>query len=818
MGSSFKGADASATTTSEINPSPVEHTTPNSSDEKLRQIDVATAIADLDKIQHNHQWDPNLPQEKLDAVKSALKHGDIKEIAEVDLLFTEDSPYEEVRAAVRNTDGGEVACTVRAWILGMIFVTLGSGLNMLLSMRSPMVNFPALVVVLLAYPVGCLWAKFMPTKVFNTFGLQWTFNPGPFTIKEHTVITIMSNVSISYAYSTDALLALQGKPFYNINLGWGFALIFTLSSQLIGISLSGIFRRFLVYPAAMMWPTQFSYTSLFYALHDKRKSDGATANGWTMSRYRYFFIVTAGMFCYYWIPGVLWQGLSVFAFITWIKPDNIVLNQLFGGFTGLSLIPITFDWTYVSAYLYDPLVATTEAHVNTLIGLFFFVMITTIGITYSGAIYAEYLPLVTSQTYDNTQNAYNVSKILGDNFTLDLDKYRAYSPLFLSPTLALNYGLSFAALTASLVHVALFYGKEIWYRLKTARNQEPDIHLKLMKKYVEAPEWWYFALFLFSLALGLGTVLGYDSQLPWWGFFISVIIAMVFVIPTCMIMAMSNIMLSLNVISPFIAGFIFPGRPIGVMIFKVFSTITLGQAQTYESAQITNMRQTSDLKLAHYMKVPPRVTFWCQVVASIWAVFVQIAVMNWTLGAIPDVCSNTQPSHFTCPNGRAFFSSSIVWGVLGPERMFGPGSMYATFNWFWLIGAGTPVLLWFLARKLKVRLARHLNAPIMFGAMAWLPPATPISFSSWAFWGLVFNWGIRKRFNGWWHNYNYVTAAALDAGLILSTIVIFFAITLPGVTIPQWWGNVDVFNTADASYTAWLKTVPDGEQFGPSTW
>jgi hypothetical protein len=40
-----------------------------------------------------------------------------------------------VRAAVRPTDGGEVANTVRAWILGMIFVTIGSALNMFLSMR-----------------------------------------------------------------------------------------------------------------------------------------------------------------------------------------------------------------------------------------------------------------------------------------------------------------------------------------------------------------------------------------------------------------------------------------------------------------------------------------------------------------------------------------------------------------------------------------------------------------------------------------------------------------------------------------------------------
>lgn len=215
-------------------------------------INVSQAATDLEKIKHAHQFDPNLPQDKLDFIDKALHDGDADEIIEADALFTEDSPYEEVRAAVRNTDGGEVANTVRAWILGMLFVTIGSGLNMFLSMRSPAINFPSLVVQLLVYPIGCFWAKVVPTRVFNTFGMKWTFNTGPFTIKEHVVVTLMSNVSIGYAYSTDALLALQGKPFYNINLGWGFQILFTLSSQLIGIALAGLSRRFLVWPAAMI--------------------------------------------------------------------------------------------------------------------------------------------------------------------------------------------------------------------------------------------------------------------------------------------------------------------------------------------------------------------------------------------------------------------------------------------------------------------------------------------------------------------------------------------------------------------------------------
>jgi hypothetical protein len=215
--------------------------------------DTTTALEDFDKLQHSHQWDPNLPKDTIEELLDAAKTGDVEKIRHVDQEFAEDSPYQEVRAAVRNTDGEEVANTLRAWILGMIFVTVCSGLNMFLSMRSPAINFPSIVVILLVYPIATLWAKFVPMRVFNTFGVRWTFNTGPFTIKEHTVIAIMANVSIGYAYATDALLALKGKPFYNLDMGWGFQLLFTLSSQLIGIALAGLFRRFVIWPSAMIW-------------------------------------------------------------------------------------------------------------------------------------------------------------------------------------------------------------------------------------------------------------------------------------------------------------------------------------------------------------------------------------------------------------------------------------------------------------------------------------------------------------------------------------------------------------------------------------
>lgn len=170
-------------------------------------------------------------------------------------------------------------------------------------------------------------------------------------------------------------------------------------------------------------------------------------------------------------------------------------------------------------------------------------------------------------------------------------------------------------------------------------------------------------------------------------------------------------------------------------------------------------------------------------------------MQNWALGNISGICEADQPSNFTCPNGSTFFSSSIVWGVIGPQRFLGAGSLYESIHYFWILGALLPVIFYVAARRYPNSIARYLHAPVMLGAMGWLPPATPLNFSTWALVGLTFNFWIRRRWHSWWMTYNYITAAALDVGLILCTLLIFFALTLPEISVPQWWGNVKVFET-----------------------
>jgi len=113
--------------------------------------------------------------------------------------------------------------------------------------------------------------------------------------------------------------------------------------------------------------------------------------------------------------------------------------------------------------------------------------------------------------------------------------------------------------------------------------------MRLISKYPEVPEWWYGALWVAFTAIGFASVLAYPTQLPWWGFIVSCFIAFVFILPLCMIKGITNIQLSLNVLSPFLAGYMIPGRPIANMVFKIFSTIVLGNAQVF----------TQDLKLGN---------------------------------------------------------------------------------------------------------------------------------------------------------------------------------------------------------------------------
>lgn len=218
------------------------------------------------------------------------------------------------------------------------------------------------------------------------------------------------------------------------------------------------------------------------------------------------------------------------------------------------------------------------------------------------------------------------------------------------------------------------------------------------------------------------------------------------------------------------------------------------------------------------MKIPPRLTFAAQIVACAWSSLVQIGVMNWALATIKDVCSQNQPNHYSCPNGRVFFNASVIWGVIGPARIFSVGQMYSPMMFFWIAGATLPIMIYVGARAFPRSPIRYLSAPIIFSGSGLIPPATPLNYLSWGIVGFVFNKFIRDRWRGWWMQYNYVLSAGLDVGLALGTILIFLTLNLTSTTFPSWWGTEIASTTMDVTDTAIQIALPKGDKFGPSSW
>lgn len=122
--------------------------------------------------------------------------------------------------------------------------------------------------------------------------------------------------------------------------------------------------------------------------------------------------------------------------------------------------------------------------------------------------------------------------------------------------------------------------------------------------------------------------------MPWWAFIVCILIAVVFTVPIGIIQAITNIQLGLNLLTEYVVGYLCPGKPVAMMLFKNYGYLCCTQALGF----------AQDMKLGHYMKVPPRSMFSAQLVAGIWSAVVQIAVMNWALVHIDDVWYVQSPS------------------------------------------------------------------------------------------------------------------------------------------------------------------------------
>lgn len=736
-----------------------------------------------------------------DKFEDILKYGPDEILDE----SADDAPLPEVRSVVNPHDDPSLPVnTFRAWFLGISFTIIGSGINQFFSMRYPGITITSLVAQLVSYPFGQFLAKFLPLWNINC-GRLGTFNLNPdrhFNKKEHTMVTIMANISFTSAWATDVL---QAQYLYGIPAPAGYQILMVLTCQLFGLGIAGLVDSILVQNSRNYWPTTLANVALFESIHSR---ENHIANGWKITRLRFFLCVFICSFVYYFFPGFIFQALSYFTWICWIVPNNVVVNQLFGQIQGLGFNPITFDWSQISYANGSPLLIPATSQINTIFGWLIFFGILPIILYYKNKMSFAYLPVSSSTVYDNKGNTYNGSRVLNSvTKSLDEEAYKNYSPPFLSSTYAISYGLSYAVLSSSIMYTILYHWKDIFLAFK-GQNKK-DIHVRMMENYKPVPKWWYLVLTIAVYVATIVTMTKYHSEWPVWGITIALLMVALFILPVGIVYARTNINTNcMTVLGQIIAGYALdPPKPIVSLAWKFYAYTGISQALAF----------SQDMKMSYYMKIPKRTVFFAQFVSCVVGAFVQVGILIFMLNNVEGICTPIQKDHFTCPQGTTNFAASVIWGLVGPKRLISPGKIYSGFLHLFWIGAVLVLITWLLEKKFPDnKILKNINWVVFFGAMGNYPPASGINYTSGCAVGLLFNYFIKKRWGKWWLKYNFVLSSALDVGVALSGIIIFFCISYPGGQL-NWWGNEVFDDTADGKSTPYLS-LPDRGYFGPTSW
>ncbi|KAL8419048.1 hypothetical protein RB594_002305 [Gaeumannomyces avenae] len=730
-------------------------------------------------------------------------------------LYHNWSPYAEVRAVTLPYDDPEEACeSFRAYVLGYFWVCVCTAINTFFAPRQPGISIPGSVVQLMLVPMGRAMAYILPDWGFKWRGTRYTLNPGPWTSKEQLFATIIFSGASTIGNFT-GLLVLRLPIFFNQRwAGFGFNILLALANQVYGLGMAGILRRLTVYPIEAVWPVNLPTLALNRTLinYDNKREK---INGWTMTRYRLFIWSSVIFLVYYWIPNQFFVGLRLFNWMTWISPTNFNLATVTGSYGGMGFNPFsTFD-PNVSGILVTsaPFFAQLQQYVMRVIaGIVILILY------YTNAFWSAFMPINSNGAFDNTQQQYNISRVLGSSNQVDRAKYLEYGPPYYAIANLVVTGGNFIYYTFSIVYVFTKFWKPIkkafvgivvnTIKRRSIYTGFTDGHTRMMHRYKEVPEWWYGIIFAFGFAVSIISLTAFPTGTPWWSILGVTGIGAVLTIPWVVIESIANTGIQLNVIWQVLPGIWFPGQPLPQLIILMLGAAFEQMAGSF----------SQDLKYAHYAKIPPRAVFRGHVSSVFVNCFIycaMIELMVFYFNEDDTLCSWSNKNAMVCEYAHSVWSSVIFFGAFGTNNMF---KLYPVLPWCFLIGAVLGAA-WMAGEKLLPRLrplAEARMSPARFAAFdrwAWRPtartleclnPAIALSGAlAWAgnknltyatlgiYLAWFFQYYLKRRYTAWWGKYVYLVFAGLTVGVAVSGLIVTLVFSFgagKGVEW-SWWGN-----------------------------
>ncbi|KZV86717.1 OPT superfamily oligopeptide transporter [Exidia glandulosa HHB12029] len=705
--------------------------------------------------------------------------------------------------------------TFRAWVIGLGLSAFGGVLAEIYYFKPQTVLVSTMFLAIIGYVLGIFMEWVIPQRI-GPYNLHF-LNPGPFNKKELAFILIMSSAAATSALGTETL-AVQ-RLFYDITPNPGASIFLLFASQLVGYGIAGVMRPILLYPSKMLYPGVLPLISMFDAFYRDVSQAG--------KKLKVFYIVFFAIFFWEIMPEYIFPlltGLSIFCLA---NQKNADFTRIFGGSNGnegLGLLSLCFDWQYISGGV-NPMAIPLKAQFSNFLG-YILCIVVFCGVFYGNIWKSRGLPFLAQDLFYENGTVYDQTRILVD-FVVDKDLLAKEGLPFYAGTWVVNLLSSNLGLAATFTHLLLWNYNDLklawswatpsgiramWSRFnwrfwqasgdrteeirRAEQDENLDPHYRQMLKYKDAPDSWYYACFAVSFIIGMVLIYKTNSTLPWWGFIISLLLAIISVLFFGALYAITGLSFIIQPFVQMIGGYIHPGKPMANMYFVLFSYNSVIQATLL----------LRDLKIAQYVKLPPRAAFAAQMSGTLLGAILNFVIMNSIIDNQRDILLSVEGTNiWSGQQPQQYNSQAVAWGGLSKE-LFSAGSRYEWVALSYIVGLAVPIPFWVAHRYWPKLRLDYLYTPVICYYIAWLSVGINSSITSYFAIAFISQYWMRKKHPKWFARYNYIIAAALDGGTQVMVFILSFAVqgaAGDSHLFPSWWG---AFNEGNYDRCAVIPT------------
>lgn len=744
----------------------------------------------------------NVGHEELASTSSSEKQDDLYTVQNVngeeELVTADDPRIRDLPAYVRRVvslkdDPTEPTITFRYFVLTILFVAPGAFLSQMSHFRTTYAPYSVFFVQIASNYVGVWLAQVLPAwqiKVpFTRKGFN--LNPGPFSTKEHVLVTLSAASGATYnlGYAPISMSEL----YFGQRVNGAVAVFFMLAITWTGYSYAALARQFLVNQPSFPFFQALCQTALF----ETQKKQRERPNRQSRKQMTVFFLVLIGVILWQFLPEFVFPMLGSLAFLCWVAPRNATANFLGAGFGGMGFLNLSLDWSSISSN--SSLFLTPWWTQVILFCGFVFNCWVLMPASKFGNLGIWNHKLMSNRIFQKDETPYNLTQLLTKDYQLNETAYAEHGDLYVGPQYLWGMFFDYAAYASALVWMGLFGWPQIKSSIEKfmerSRNksagkvteQYPDQLNVLQRSYDEIPLWWFITLFLISFVILIVILSQGYLFIPVWTYFVALATGAIVVIPLGWLYALSNFQLAIGTTNELWYG---------LMVNAIAGHKNPCGASTYGSiagdAWYRAQYNLQDMKIGHYMHIPPKAVFFSQIFGSLIGIPIDYAVIRWVLDTKANYVSGAEidPTHqWTGQELARSLTSGVQYVLVGPARLF-KQDIYRVVPYGFAVGAVAPLIMFGL-HKMFPRAKFHLfNTTIFFSSLTIFYGNISTGYTSSFIGGFVVMYlAFRYRYE-MWSRWNYILAAAFDAGFNFNMLLVFLCFGAAKIVdMPHWWGN-----------------------------